>query len=126
MNNTQNCDMEKFYRVFGADAEAHTADAYNVYIKGAEKVWKLYSSKYEMRPRSNANARKGTNRGVELYDNDVHLIGISIGLNSTTLYVHDAALRAKIRLSYEQYTAGKYRCKMENIDEVLNIINDVL
>lgn len=126
MNNEQHDNMDKFFRIFGADPDAHTADAYNTYIKGAEKVWMLYSEKYEMKARSAVNARKGSNRGVELYENGSHLLGIAIELKGSTLYVHDSALRAKLKLDYNQDSRGQYRCTMSNIDEVLGVLKGVI
>lgn len=126
MNNQQHENMDKFFRIFGADSDAHTADAYDAYIKGAEKVWKRYSAKYDIKPRSAANARKGTNRGVELYENGSHILGIAIGLKSSTLYVHDSALRSKLKLDYNQDNRGQYRYTMENIDEVLGVLSGTI
>lgn len=127
MNNcAHECDMEEFYRVFGADANAHTAGAYDVYIKGAENVWRLYSSKYEMRPRSKANARKGKNPGVEIYRADEHLVGFSVQLNSVKLYVHDSNIRLRLPLDYHVDPSGKYWARMKDIDEALDAVKDLL
>lgn len=79
-----------------------------------------------MKTRSAANARKGTNRGVELYENGSHILGISIGLKNSTLYVHGSALRAKLKLNYNQDNRGQYRYTMDNIDEVLSVLKGII
>ena len=117
---------DRFSAEFAKDPGMPSAQAYEVYIAGARKLWDKYSEAYDLRPRSKANVRNATNRGVEFYKNGVHIIGISIGLYTTTLYVHDEETRAKLKLDYNQDNRGQFRCTMLDVDRVMQAINDVL
>ncbi|MBR0135978.1 MAG: hypothetical protein IJM18_07230, partial [Clostridia bacterium] len=73
---------ERFNKIFAKDVDGDPSPAYTNYIEGAKKVWRIYSDKYRLWTRGSlegkpVNTQKGKNRGVEIYDGDVHLVGFS-------------------------------------------------
>lgn len=98
---------------------------YEKYANAAQKLWEHYHDKYDLRPRSIAKVPTGQNRSVNFYENNKHILEISIG-KTTTIYVLDDFLRSKIHIEYNQAPSGRYRHTFDTFDECFNAINQVL
>lgn len=125
LNDNNRFDMDKFAENFLMEGVEKDTPVYKEYVSGARKIWELYSSRYEIRPRSIKNAHNGSNRGVEFWENGKHLIGISIG-KTTTLYVHDEELLGQFHLEYNQDTRGQYRHTFNSFEECISAVKEVM
>ena len=124
-NNISVVTSEIFKSRFEKDSEITATPVYKLYYDAAAKLWNMYSDKYDLRPRSIANAKKGKNRGVEFYRDGKHIIGISIG-KTTTIYVHDEVLRNRLNIDYEIDPQGEYRHTYNTVDEVIAVIDGII
>ena len=125
VTSTENEITEEFKNRFVKPKEISAGAVYEIYEAAAVKLWKLYSHKYDLRPRSLKNSQLGKNRGIEFWKDGKHLLGISVG-KTTTIYVHDDIIRGQIHLDYNQDTAGQYRYTFDNIDACLEAIKGIV
>lgn len=116
--------LEVFKSRFEKDSGIPSTPVYEIYYAAAEKLWNLYSEQYDLRPRSQANAKNGKNRGVEFYKDGKHIIGISIG-KTATIYVHDKDLRNRLDIDYEITPYGEYRHTYDTVDEVIAAMDGI-
>ncbi len=114
-----------FQKKFLKDDTVSTTPVYEIYASAARRLWDQYYSTYDLRPRSIAKVSDGTNRSVNFYKDNKHILEIAIG-KTTTLYVLDDYLRSKIRIDYNQDPSGRYRHTFNTFEECFDVINSVL
>lgn len=51
-------DNNQFDNMFLKEPGTPTGNVYDIYVSAAKELWERYSDKYELRPRSLANAKK--------------------------------------------------------------------
>ena len=118
-------DNNQFDNMFLKEPGTPTGNVYDIYVSAAKELWERYSDKYELRPRSLANAKKGTNRGIELYKGGKHYLGVSVG-KTTTIYAFDEYFRNRSKLEYNQDNRGQYRYTFDSFEECIDSIGNLL
>ena len=121
----KNNAMDKFEKLFLKDPAVPSSPVYEIYADAAKKLWDMYSSTYDLRPRSPKKVSSGQNRAVEFYKGDNHIIEVSIG-KTTTIYIYDSSIKEKLKLKYNQAPDGRLRYTFDSFTECFDQMKKAL
>lgn len=126
MKNTTELFRENgFSSLFLKDDAIPTTPVYEIYASAAKKLWDAYSGDYDLRPRSIKKSQDGSNRGIEFWKNNKHIIGVSVG-KTTTLYIHDESVLPLFKVEYNIDPAGRYRHTFDTFEEFYEVLTKAI